>query len=121
MSVQVINVTYASPDCPESWHDINWRQCDKAVRKMQARIVKATQEGCWRKVKSLQWLLTHSRNAKALAVKRVTENQGKRTAGVDGKTWGTPEAKLNAMLSLKRCGYKPSPLRRVFIPKTNGK
>ena len=121
MSVQVINVTYASPDCPESWHDINWRQCDKAVRKMQARIVKATQEGRWRKVKALQWLLTHSRSAKALAVKRVTENQGKRTAGVDGKTWGTPEAKLNAMLSLKRCGYKPSPLRRVYIPKTNGK
>jgi RNA-directed DNA polymerase len=66
---------------------------------MQARIVKATQEGCWRKVKSLQWLLTHSRNAKALAVKRVTENQGKRTAGVDGKTWGTPEAKLNAVIA----------------------
>jgi RNA-directed DNA polymerase len=88
---------------------------------MQARIVKTTQEGRWRKVKALQWLLTHSRSAKALAVKRVTENQGKRTAGVDGKTWGTPEAKLNAMLSLKRCGYKPSPLRRVYIPKTNGK
>jgi len=88
---------------------------------MQARIVKATQEGRWRKVKALQWLLTHSRSAKALAVKRVTENQGKRTAGVDGKTWGTPEAKLNAMLSLKRCGYKPSPLKRVYIPKTNGK
>ena len=90
MSVQVINVTYASPDCPESWHDINWRQCDKAVRKMQAHIVKATQEGRWRKVKALQWLLTHSRSAKALAVKRVTENQGKKTAGVDGVTWRTP-------------------------------
>lgn len=119
MSVQ-ITATYASPDCFEDWHAINWRKCHKAVRKMQARIVKATQEGCWRKVKSLQWLLTHSFSAKALAVKRVTENQGKKTAGVDGVTWNTPKTKLTAVLSLKRCGYKPSPLKRVYIPKTNG-
>jgi RNA-directed DNA polymerase len=72
-------------------------------------------------VKALQWLLTHSRSAKALAVKRVTENQGKKTAGVDGTIWSTPEAKLNAVLSLKRCDYNPSPLRRVYIAKSNGK
>lgn len=121
MSVLVGTETYASPDCFEHWHAINWRKCHEVVRKMQARIVKATQEGRWRKVKSLQWLLTHSYSAKALAVKRVTENQGKKTAGVDGVTWKTPEAKLTAVLSLKRCGYKPSPLKRVYIPKTNGK
>ena len=121
MNAQVIDVAYASPDYFEHWHGINWRKCHEKVRKMQARIVKATQEGRWRTVKALQWLLTHSRSAKALAVKRVTENQGKKTAGVDGTIWSTPEAKLNAVLSLKRCGYKPSPLRRVYIAKSNGK
>lgn len=120
MNVQV-TATYASPGCFEDWHAINWRKCHEMVRKLQTRIVKATQEGCWRKVKSLQWLLTHSYSAKALAVKRVTENEGKKTAGVDGVTWNTPEAKLTAVLSLKRCGYKPSPLKRVYIPKSNGK
>ena len=121
MSVLVSTQTYASPDCVQHWHAVNWHKCYEQVRKMQARIVKATQEGRWRKVKSLQWLLTHSFSAKALAVKRVTENQGKRTAGVDGVTWNTPEAKLTAVLSLKRGGYKPSPLKRVYIPKSNGK
>jgi len=78
MSVHFLNATSASPDSFEHWHGINWRKCHENVRKTQAHIVKATQEGCWRKVKALQWLLTHSRSAKALAVKRVTENQGKK-------------------------------------------
>jgi RNA-directed DNA polymerase len=83
--------------------------------------VKATQEGKLGKVKALQWLLTHSFSGKALAVKRVTENDGKNTAGVDKVTWKTPVAKTNAIASLKRRGYKPLPLRRVMIPKKNGK
>lgn len=103
------------------WHSIPWDTCYPEVRKLQARIAKATREGRWRKVKALQWLLTHSFYAKALAVRRVTENQGKRTAGVDGITWSTPEAKAKGVLSLKRFGYKPKALRRVYIPKSNGK
>jgi RNA-directed DNA polymerase len=91
------------------------------VRRLQTRIVKATQEGKHGKVKSLQWLLTHSFSAKTLAVKRVTENQGKKTPGVDQETWSTPETKSQAVLSLKRRGYKPLPLRRKYIPKSNGK
>lgn len=65
MSVQV-TATYASPDCFKDCHAINWRKCHERVRKIQARIVKATQEGRWRKVKSLQWLLTHAFSAKVL-------------------------------------------------------
>ena len=105
----------------EHWNQIDWHQCRREVRKLQVRIVKAVQEGSWHKVKSLQWLLTHSFSAKALAVKRVTENQGKRTAGVDKATWLTPNAKWNGILSLSRCGYRALPLRRVYIPKSNGK
>ena len=102
------------------WRGIDWAKCHQQVRRLQARIVKATQEGRFGKVKALQWLLTHSFSGKAIAVKRVTENKGKRTPGVDGVTWTTPEAKIQAVQSLKRRGYQPLPLRRVYIPKSNG-
>ena len=72
-------------------------------------------------MKALQHLLTHSFSGKALAVKRVTENQGKRTPGVDGEIWDTPEKKAQAIYSLKQRGYRPLPLRRIYIPKSNGK
>ena len=111
----------ASSDNFEHWHDINWVKCHKKVKNLQTRIVKATAEGRWRMVRKLQQLLTRSFSAKAIAVKRVTENKGKRTAGVDGETWNTPAAKAKAIDSLKRRGYKSSPLRRVEIPKKNGK
>jgi RNA-directed DNA polymerase len=103
------------------WHSLDWTKCYRHVKRLQARIVKATQEGRWGKVKALQWLLTHSLSGKALAVNRVTENKGKDTPGVDGETWSTPEAKTDAMASLRRKGYQPQPLRRVYIPKANGK
>ena len=73
------------------------------------------------KVKALQRLLTTSFYGKALAVKRVTSNKGKNTPGVDGKIWSTPEAKSKGILSLRRHGYHPAPLRRIYIPKSNGK
>ena len=104
-----------------AWHRIDWTTCHRNVRKLQARIVKATEEGRWNKVKALQWLLTHSLSGKQLAVKRVTDNKGKNTPGVDRETWSTPEAKTEAVKSLRRRGYQPQPLRRVYIPKSNGK
>jgi len=103
------------------WHAINWQATHENVRRLQVRIVKATQEGKWGKVKALQHLLTHSFSGKALAVKRVTENQGKRTPGVDGEIWDTPVKKAAAVHALKQHGYRPLPLRRVYIPKSNGK
>lgn len=106
---------------PLHWNQIDLAQCKREVRKLQVRIVKAVKEGRWHKVKALQWLLTHSFSAKALAVKRVTGNKGKRTAGVDKMTWKTPKAKWNGLLSLNRKGYRALPLRRVYIPKSNGK
>jgi RNA-directed DNA polymerase len=72
-------------------------------------------------VKALQHLLTHSFSGRALAVKRVTENQGKRTPGVDGEIWDTPAKKAAAIHSLKQHGYQPLPLRRMYIPKSSDK
>ncbi|MBP1151478.1 RNA-directed DNA polymerase [Methylocaldum sp. RMAD-M] len=68
----------------------------------------------------MQSLLTRSTSAKVLAVKRVTENQGRKTPGVDGQTWSTPEEKWHAAHSLRSKGYKPAPLRRIHIPKASG-
>lgn len=92
------------------WHEINWAQIHGVVRRLQVRIVKAVQNGQWRKAKRLQRLLTRSFSGKALAVKRVIENQGKKTPGVDGEIWNTPESKTRAVLALRKRGYKPTRL-----------
>ena len=104
-----------------SWSCIPWSVYSKRVRKLQFRIAKAFREGRPSKMNVLQRLLTRSLAAKALAVKRVTENKGKQTPGVDHVLWKTPEERFKAVLSLGRRGYKALPLRRVFIPKKNGK
>lgn len=103
------------------WSTINWSSESKHVKRLQIRIAKATREGKPGKVKALQWILTHSFYAKLLAVKRVTQNRGKKTAGVDGELWKSPQQKINGALSLRRHGYQPQPLRRLYIPKRNGK
>ncbi|MGH8787387.1 MAG: group II intron reverse transcriptase/maturase [Cupriavidus necator] len=113
--------TQARAPSGTTWDGINWAKVHRQVRRLQTRMVKAIQAGRHNKVKALQWLLTHSFSGKALAVKRVTENQGRNTPGVDKVTWKTPRAKTNAIASLKRRGYSPLPLRRVLIPKKNGK
>jgi len=103
------------------WNRIDWRTVNRNVRRLQARIVKAIEEGRWGKVKALQWLLTHSFSGKALAVRRVTENKGKRTPGVDGEIWDTPRKKAQGIVSLHQRDYRAQPLRRTYIPKRNGK
>ena len=105
----------------QAWSEIDFMAAKCYVKKLQMRIAKAAKEGRYGKVKSLQWLLTHSYSAKALAVKRVTENQGKRTSGVDHELWDIPSAKVRAVSKLNRRGYHPKPLRRIYIPKKNGK
>jgi RNA-directed DNA polymerase len=83
----------ATPASEIGWHAIQWSETERIVRRFQMRIVKATKRRQWRKVKSLQHLLTHSIHGKAQAVRRVTENTGSRTAGVDGEKWRTPRSK----------------------------
>src|SRR6266487_4046977 len=110
-------VSHTSTD----WHSIPWKTVNETVRRLQARIVKATKAGKWHKVQALQHLLTHSFSGKALAVRRVTENQGKNTPGVDKVTWNTPQKKINAVYSLRQRDSHPQPLRRIHIPKKNNK
>jgi len=74
---------------PDGWHTINWYPVERQVRGLQVRIAKATKQQQWRRVKALQRMLVRSFAAKALAVKRVTENRGKATPGVDGVILGT--------------------------------
>lgn len=105
----------------EDWHSIDWKKVQRNVRKLQVRIMKAEQAGKTGKVKALQRLLSSSFSAKALAVRQVTENRGKKTAGIDGKTWSNPKEKWEAIFSLKRKGYHPKPLKRIYIPKGQGK
>src|SRR6266542_3483268 len=111
----------APTTCAEHWHNINWTQCRAKVRNLQARIVKATEERRWYQVKNLQHLMINSFSAKALSVRKVTENAGAKTPGVDGERWEKPEKKAKAIAALKITGYKPTPLKRVYIPKSNGK
>ena len=115
--MSTLMLTSAVSAAPSEWHQIDWARTQGTVRRLQARMVKATQAGDWRRVKALQRFLARSFSGKALAVRRVTENQGRRTPGVDGVTWSTPEEKRQAIESLKRRGYRPRPLRRVNIPK----
>lgn len=111
----------ASSATPDSWRTIPWGSCEQKVRKLQVRIVEALKANRIGKVKSLQRILINSFSAKALAVRQVTSNKGGSTAGVDKVTWLTEVERYNAIGSLKTRGYKPEPLRRVFIPKKNGK
>ena len=111
----------ASPDESSEWHSIDWKAVMQFVGKAQMRIAQAETEKDFRRVARLTRSLIRSWQAKALAVRRVTENQGKRTSGVDCVLWDTPTKKWNAISCLNPKGYRARPLRRVYIPKANGK
>ena len=108
--------------CPEiQWIDIDWDKVTQNINRLQTRITKAVLEGKWQLVKRLQYLLTHSLYAKLLAVKKICQNKGKRTAGIDGEKWITFKTKMNAALNLSDEKYKAKPLKRVFIEKPGTK
>lgn len=111
------NISGAPKTQCSAWDAINWQKAEHEVNRLQMRIAKAYRNGQYNKVKTLQWLLTHSFYAKALAVKRVSSNKGAKTPGIDGVVWRTPHQKMQATLSLKRKGYRTQPLRRIYIPK----
>ena len=121
MTASNLSMTGASSSGDRVWSQIDWQQAQSQVRRLQMRIAKAVRERKWGKVKSLQWILTHSHHAKLLAVKRVSQSSGAKTPGIDGVLWRTAEQKICAASSLQRRGYKAQPVRRIYILKKNGK
>jgi RNA-directed DNA polymerase len=110
----------AVPNTTLDWHSTNWKKVQRTVRRLQARIVKAVREGRWHKVKALVYLLTHSFSGRALAILRVVSNAGAKTPGIDDVTWTAKDCST-AFTQLRRHGYRPQPLRRVYIPKRDGR
>jgi RNA-directed DNA polymerase len=111
----------ANKQLRNQWDNINWKEVEKLVNRLQIRITKAVKEGKWYLVKRLQYMLTHSYYAKLLATRNPTQNKGKRTAGIDCETWSAPETKMNAALSLTDKKYVAKPLKRVYIEKYGSK
>ena len=104
-----------------AWQYIRWDKVVRHVKSIQSRIVKAVKANRWNLVKILQGILSRSYAAKLLSIRRITENSGKRTAGIDGQKWNTPKAKIDALGQLTQKGYQPKPTGRITIPKSNGK
>lgn len=106
----------------EMWQSMDWNKAEMHVRHLQTRISKAYREGKTNLAKRLSHLLTNSFYAKALAVRRVSQqNKGKRTPGVDGALWTSDAQKMRAVLDLNTGRYHAKPTRRIHIPKSNGK
>jgi RNA-directed DNA polymerase len=104
----------------QQWKDINWKKVERIVYKLQTRIYKAKSRGDYKTVRRLQKTLIKSWSAKLLATRRVTQdNQGKKTAGVDGVKSLSPEARFKLAGKLKLTD-KSRKTRRVWIPKSNG-
>ena len=103
----------------DTWSSVEWKAVGRQVYRLQVRIAKAVREKRFNKAKALQWILAHSFTAKLWAVRRVTSNPGRNTPGVDGVLWRTDKQKYEAVRSLRRRGYRPQPLRRTYIPKSN--
>jgi RNA-directed DNA polymerase len=105
-----------------TWSDIDWTAAEAFVRRLQSRIYRAAAAGNGRQVKNLQKLLVRSTSAKWLAIRRVTQqNAGRNSPGVDGVVCRTPESRMKLATDLSFKGYRPQPVRRVYIPKADGR
>ncbi|MER7959823.1 group II intron reverse transcriptase/maturase [Streptomyces sp. NPDC096030] len=106
------------------WHSIDWAQCEEDVRRLRRRIFKASQEGDLKKVRNLQKLMLRSRSNTLVSVKRVAQQSaGRKTAGIDGQLALTPKARGELAAQVHRTAepWKTKPVKRVYIPKSNGK
>jgi len=105
----------------ERWKSIDWKTVEDFVNKIQMRIAKATLNGDKKLTRELQRMLKHSYYAKLLAIRKVTNNKGNKTPGIDNDIWDTTAKKYKAVQKLDMTDYHPKPLRRTYIKKSNGK
>jgi RNA-directed DNA polymerase len=119
-----VGVVNGPEDELTDWSSVNWRRVEDDVRRLRQRIFTASRAGDLAKVRNLQKLLLRSRANMLVSVRRVTEhNAGRKTAGVDGKVVVGPasKAELADWMQHHATPWKPKPVKRVHIPKSNGK
>src|SRR6478752_8397558 len=120
----VVGVVNGPEDDLLDWDAIDWRTVEDDVRRLRERIFTASKAGDLKRVRNLQKLMLRSRANALLSVRRVTElNAGRKTAGVDGRVVLVEEekAEMAAWLQRDTATWRPRPVKRVFIPKGNGK
>jgi RNA-directed DNA polymerase len=109
-------------DAELDWDAVDWRAAEDEVRRLRQRIFAATRAGDLKKVRGLQKLMLRSRSNTLISVRQVTEvNAGRFTAGVDTQIATTALAKAGLVTDIQRAPRQAWPVRRVFIPKANGK
>ena len=108
------------PEDVLDWDAVDWRACERDVRRLRQRIFKAAREQDWPKVRNLQKLMLRSRSNTLVSVRRVTQrNAGRKTAGIDGEVALTPGARAGVAVRVhqSRSSWRPRAVRRVHIPK----
>lgn len=109
------------PSRANKWTGVNWNKVEETTSNLQHRITKAAENGDYRKVRNLQRLLNNSISSRLKSVRIVAqENSGKKTPGIDGEIWTTPDRKLQEAHKLRNKS-NTKPLKRVYIPKAKGK
>jgi len=123
MQTQATELVTGTERPPTDWQSVDWRKANRVVRNLRQRIFRATQEGEWNKVRSLQKLMLRSYSNTLVSVRRVTqENTGKRTPGVDKLVVKTPALRGRLVdLLMTSQPWRARPVRRIYIPKANGK